>query len=40
MFIIVLIFSIANALNLYVPYDFSKEIDLNATIKKYKDVKI
>jgi len=39
MFIIVLIFAIANALNLYVPYDFSKKIDLNVTIKKYKDVK-
>ena len=39
MFIIVLIFGIANALDLYVPYDFSKKIDLNLTIKKYKDVK-
>ena len=39
MFIIVLIVGIANALNLYLPYDFSKKIDLNATIKRYKNVK-
>ena len=39
MFIIVLIFGIANALNLYIPLDLSKKIDLNVTIKKYKDVK-